>query len=130
MKKCNRLEFQKCPYRYEKIDYEHWIIKCGKSLAFAEERATIMCQSTPCNYAIEKLLSEQPCEPIKLVEDDKMTRGELIENVIDLTIKGMRDLLKETPIQIEELDVICRFAKSSALANAAMDDRLYGKEKI
>lgn len=52
-KRCERREFTECPYRREEIDYEHWIAKCGESLEFARERADILCNSTPCMYAIE-----------------------------------------------------------------------------
>jgi len=53
MKRCKRRELVDCPYREEKIDYDHWIIKAGRSLEFAIERADIVCESIPCMYALE-----------------------------------------------------------------------------
>ena len=52
MVRCKRLEFKDCPYRKEDIDFEHWY-RAGKSPEFARERATILCESIPCFYAIE-----------------------------------------------------------------------------
>jgi hypothetical protein len=57
--KCKRKDLKDCPYRYKDIDYNHWIIRAGKSLEFAEQRAQIICESIPCNYAIELLLREK-----------------------------------------------------------------------
>ena len=58
IKRCERRELTDCPYRREEVDYEHWVYKCGKSLEFAQERANILCRSTPCNYALELAIKE------------------------------------------------------------------------
>lgn len=54
-----------------------------------------------------------------------MDRSVLIEEVIDVTIKSIRELIKETSLSIAEIDTICRFAKSSALARTAERDELF-----
>ena len=53
MKQCKRLEIKDCPYRKEEIDFQHWVVKCGESFDYAKERAVMMCESIPCNYALE-----------------------------------------------------------------------------
>lgn len=42
-----------CPYRDRDIDIQRWVHDAGQSLDFAKSRATLICKSIPCLYAIE-----------------------------------------------------------------------------
>ena len=54
---CKRLDIKDCPYREnDPVIFKHFYHTCGMPPEDAAQRALKVCNSIPCNYAIELLL--------------------------------------------------------------------------